>query len=154
MLVRTVPLLGRHAPDKTPSLASLAWLDADRPSSGILRKPPSTSENDTPKPRNPPCFVCFQSFVLRFDLIASDINQWDSLIGKSRIIGRKFRLIGFDWSPAKTKPSETIDWTLLFIINNQNIQNWITFELAIRIRNAKGYSDEYCFSPIYATPVA
>ena len=39
-----------------------------------------------PKTPKPPCFVCVQSFVLRFDLIASDVNQCDSLIGKSRLI--------------------------------------------------------------------
>ena len=94
-----------------------------------------------PKTPKPPCFVCVQSFVLRFDLIASDVNQCDSLIGKSR-------LIGFDWSPAKLKPFERVDWILTLIINinctynsNQNIQDWVTLELAIRIRNAKGYSD-------------
>ena len=106
----------------------------------------------TPKPRNPPCFVCVQSFVLRFDLIASDVNQCDSLIGKSRLIGCKSRLIGFDWSPAKLKPIEIVDWLLSLIINNQDIQDWITLELAIRIHNTKGYSDKYCSSSIDATP--
>ena len=40
------------------------------------------------KPQNPktPCFLSDMSFVLRYDLIASDVNQCDSLIGKSRII--------------------------------------------------------------------
>ena len=33
---------------------------------------------------------------MRFDLIASDVNQCDSLIGKSRLIGCKSRLIGLD----------------------------------------------------------
>ena len=95
------------------------------------------------KPQNPktPCFLSDMSFVLRYDLIASDVNQCDSLIGKSQ-------LIGFDWSPAKMKPFERVDWILTLIINinctynsNQNIQDWVTLELAIRIRNAKGYSD-------------
>ena len=94
-----------------------------------------------PKTPKPPCFLSDMSFVLRYDLIASDVNQCDSLIGKSR-------LIDFDWSPAKLKPFERVDWILTLIINinctynsNQNIQDWVTLELAIRIRNAKGYSD-------------
>ena len=115
----------------------------------------------TPKPRNPPCFVSVQSFVLSSDLIASDVNQCDSLIFKSRLIGCKFWLIGFDWSPAKPKPFETVDWLLSLIINInytyksiQSLQDWTTLELAIRIHNVKGYSDEYCSSSIDATPVA
>ena len=56
----------------------------------------SIKDLGTPKPRNPPCFLNDMSFVLRFDLIASDVNQCDSLIGKSRLIGCKSRLIGYD----------------------------------------------------------
>ena len=115
----------------------------------------------TPKPQNPSCFVSVQSFVLSSDLIASDVNQCDSLIFKSRLIGCKFWLIGFDWSPAKPKPFETVDWLLSLIINInytyksiQSLQDWTTLELAIRIHNVKGYSDEYCSSSIDATPVA
>ena len=107
-----------------------------------------------------------QSFVLSSDLIASDVNQCDSLIFKSRSVGCKFRLIGcefwligcetwligFDWCPAKLKPIEIVDWLLSLIINNQDIQDWITLELAIRIHNTKGYSDKYCSSSIDATP--
>ena len=42
---------------------------------------------DNPKTPKPPCFLSDMSFVLRYDLIASDVNQCDSLIGKSRLIG-------------------------------------------------------------------
>ena len=47
-----------------------------------------------PKTPKPLLLFCVQSFVLRFDLIASDVNQCDSLIFKSRSFGCKSRLIG------------------------------------------------------------
>ena len=101
--------------------------------------------NQYPKTLKPLLLFCVKSFVLRFDLIASDVNQCDSLIGKSRLFCCESRLIGFDWSPAKSKPLETIDWLLSLIINNnytynrnQVIQDSTTLELAIRIHSVKG----------------